>query len=75
MRLVGSCSDDKSVKLWDLNTQKLLISFNQHTNIVKQTCFSPDGTCLISGSFDKNIKVVDIRSKRVIQEYNNAHDD
>ncbi|KAL4467687.1 hypothetical protein ABPG74_013022 [Tetrahymena malaccensis] len=88
MRLVASASDDKSVMLWDLNFQKIVSkystqddnvkisqinTYSDHMDTVSQVLFHPDGTCLISSSFDHKIKITDIRSNKLIQHYN-AHD-
>ena len=55
-----SCSDDKSIRLWDLKNglcQKKLL--NSHEKFVVAIAMSPKCKLLASGSNDLNIKVWD----------------
>ncbi|MEH2008420.1 serine/threonine-protein kinase [Nostoc sp.] len=54
---LASASDEKIVKLWDLNTQKVLASLSGHSQAVKSITFSPDGQILATASDDKTIKL------------------
>lgn len=56
-RLAASCGDDKTVRLWDVQTQDCLRAFFDHDGSVGQVRFHPDGTCLAACSEDRTIKV------------------
>jgi len=52
-----SGSSDKTIKVWDLSTGKLVRTLTGHTGIVWSVAISPDGQTLVSGSLDKTIKM------------------
>ncbi|MEH2289721.1 serine/threonine-protein kinase [Nostoc sp.] len=54
---LASASDRKNIKLWDLNTKKVLASLSGHTQAVKSVTFSPNGQILATASDDKTIKL------------------
>ena len=64
--MIGSGSDDKTVKIWDVTTTKLTNTFTDHEGGVNQLKFHPDGTCIASGASDKSIKIWDTRSQRLL---------
>ncbi|QHG18121.1 serine/threonine-protein kinase [Nostoc sp. ATCC 53789] len=63
---LASASDDKIVKLWDLNTQKILASLSGHSQAVKSVGFSPDGQILATASDDKTIKLWQVETLKEI---------
>lgn len=54
---LASGGDDKIIKLWDLNTQKLVNSVMGHSQAVTSVAFSPKQELLATASDDKNIKL------------------
>jgi serine/threonine protein kinase len=52
-----SGSYDKTIKLWDLGTGKLLHTLTEHTQRVTCIAISPDGQILATGSYDRTIKL------------------
>ena len=54
-----SCSADKSIKIWDLNTSKCEHTLSGHTNSVICMKLVADGR-LLSGSMDKTVRLWDL---------------
>ncbi|MCL1466844.1 WD40 repeat domain-containing protein, partial [Argonema galeatum] len=52
-----SGSDDKTLKLWNLETGSELFTFNGHSGWVRAVAITPDGKKAISGSDDKTLKL------------------
>lgn len=67
---IASGSSDKSVKLWDLATGKLVRSFGRwffgHSGLVHQVAFNYSGEILASASWDETIKLWEVNSGREI---------
>ncbi|PSB14739.1 hypothetical protein C7B76_15370 [filamentous cyanobacterium CCP2] len=56
-RYALSGSNDWTVKLWDIPTNRCLRSFEGHRDQVNAVAFSPDGAYALSGSTDKTLKL------------------
>ncbi|KAG1893947.1 WD40-repeat-containing domain protein [Suillus fuscotomentosus] len=59
---VASGSEDDGVRLWDMDTGKVVKKFTGHTDGVKSVCWSPDGGRVVSGSDDETFRVWDVES-------------
>jgi WD40 repeat protein len=55
--ILASGHDDKTIKLWNLNTYKLISTLTGHSQAVKSVAFSPKGNTLATASDDKTIKL------------------
>ena len=61
-----SVSHDQSIKVWNIETGKILKTLNGHTYWVFSLAITKEGK-LISGSNDKKIKVWDIDSGKTLK--------
>ena len=57
-----SGSDDKTIKLWDVQTGGLVRTFHGHTGWICCISISVDSTTIASGSYDKTICLWDIQT-------------
>ena len=56
-QILVSGGDDKTIKLWNPLTGKLIRTLSEHSDVVNSVAISPDGQLLVSGSEDKTIKL------------------
>ena len=55
-----SASDDKTVKLFNVNNGAVLRTFTHHTAAVTCLALLPDGLRFVSGSWDNTARVAEI---------------
>lgn len=63
---LASGSSDKTIKIWHLDTGKLLHTLMGHSEWVRSVVFSPDGQTLVSGSDDKMIKIWQVTTGQLL---------
>jgi WD40 repeat protein/nucleoside phosphorylase len=63
---VVSASDDRTLKVWDLDSGRELASLRGHTNSVSSCVVTPDGRRVVSASRDHTLKVWDLDSNRLL---------
>jgi WD40 repeat protein/CHAT domain-containing protein len=66
-KTVASSSEDKTIKLWDLETGKEICTLKGHHGMIYSVSFSPDGKTLASSSEDKTIKLWDLETGKEIR--------
>lgn len=59
-KLFATGSDDKRVRVFDLDTGRLKLTFRAHLDQVSTLCFSPDGSLIATGSDDRSIRLFDV---------------
>jgi len=60
---------DNSIKIWDVNSGKIIRSINIHTGKVNNLQFSADGYQLLSTAMDNKVVVTETNSGKTIEEY------
>jgi WD40 repeat protein len=54
---IASCSDDKTVQVWNAADGSKVFTYRGHTDVVKGVVWSPDGKQIASCSDDKTVQV------------------
>ena len=57
-----SGSDDKTVRIWDVESGDCIKTLEGHTNCVNGVSFSPNNQYVVSGSDDKTVRIWDVES-------------
>ena len=52
-----SCSNDKTIKIWNSKTGKNLMTLKGHSSYIKSICYSSDNSLIISVGNDKIINI------------------
>ena len=67
-KMVASGSRDKIIKIWNIETGKVIRNLEEHTDTVWSICLSSNGKTLVSGSYDKYIIVWNVETGKVIRK-------
>ncbi len=66
----ASGSMDHTIKVWDINSGKQILSVNIHTGTVNHLSFSKDGNQILSSGMDNMIYITEIPSGKTVFKYN-----
>lgn len=62
-----TAGSDKTTKLWEVSTGRLIHTFYGHTGTINNVDFAPDGKTFLSASSDGNIIIWDLETKKAIR--------
>jgi hypothetical protein len=66
---VLTASSDKTARLWEAESGKLLATFQGHTDRVMSAVFSPDGRRVLTASFDNTARLWEAESGKVLAAF------
>jgi WD40 repeat protein len=66
---VAAAGADRAIRIWEVETGKLVATIEDHADWVLDIAFSPDGKRLASASRDKTSKVFDLAKKESIATF------
>ena len=66
-KILTSGSDDKTVRLWEMETRTNVLLLTGHSDYVYMMVFSHDGRVLASGSRDKTVRVWDTNTAKSVE--------
>lgn len=66
--------EDRTAKIWDIQTGQVLRTFTGHTEGVWGVAFSPDGQSLATSGFDRTARVWDVHTGRELHTLNVGSD-
>jgi len=64
--ILASGSDDRTIRLWDVNLRECIGVLEGHSNKIWSVAFSSDNRLLASGSEDETIRIWDIDTRQCI---------
>ncbi|NIM15632.1 MAG: NACHT domain-containing protein [Candidatus Aminicenantes bacterium] len=73
-RFMVSGSDDKTVKVWDLESGHLIKTLEGHVHYVLSVFISPDNRWIASGSSDHTVKLWDLENGHLITTFQGHKD-
>jgi len=70
---IVSGSDDRTVRVWDVDTRQQVRMWCQHTDTVRCVRFNSKANVVVTCSEDSTINIWDVRAEVLRQHYNQAH--
>ena len=73
--LLATAGEDRSIKIWDLASAKLLRTLVGHEETIDALAFSPDGVTLVSSSDDRTVRTWRASTGQPIHVHRAHHDE
>jgi WD40 repeat protein len=73
-KTIASGCDDGKVRLWDIETGKVIARWSGHPKYVRSVCWRRDGKQVLSGSNDGTVRVWNVDTGETILEIETGHD-
>lgn len=70
---VASCSEDRTIRIWDRATGQCLHVLRGHAHSVIAAAFSPDGDMLASASLDQTVQLWNVQTGEPVARLMDAH--
>ncbi|QLE57672.1 caspase family protein [Nostoc sp. TCL26-01] len=74
-KILATASADKTIKIWNSQTQQLMQTLTGHQDRVTSISFSPDNQIIASGSVDKTIKIWRVADGKLIRTLTGHRDE
>ncbi|MFI4852913.1 MAG: hypothetical protein ACIAZJ_27690 [Gimesia chilikensis] len=71
-KLVATAGNDRLVKIWSVDTAKLIRTLEGHEHQVYNVKFHPSGRYLISGDLRGNVKQWDVESGKLVRDFDGS---
>ncbi|MCH2047676.1 MAG: serine/threonine protein kinase [Trichodesmium sp. ALOHA_ZT_67] len=65
-KILASGSEDETIKLWEVDSGREILTIRGHSGYVNSVAFSPDGKILASGSDDKTIRLWEVQTGKLL---------
>jgi WD40 repeat protein len=73
-KYLAAGSDDRTIRIWNINSQSLVKVINYHKDSVRSISWSPDGKKLAAGSSDKTLSIWKVASGKLIKKIDTFND-
>jgi WD40 repeat protein len=69
----GSGGNGYNVRLWDVETRKIISKWTEHSNVVCALCWSADGERVASGCWDGTARIWNVKRRKIVLTIKTGH--